>query len=246
MRFTRIILSIVFVLFASTTIEAKHDKSEKSEKSAKSKKILVCHVGSKLGSQGETYMQNPDCEIPVGWEGKYECPDAGKVDLISVSANAKHIGNAKHTFLDAEGFLWEDYPPEGDLVGDDPLDFEEGAVAGIDRGCELEQALTCPCWSSFSASSLLSFVDPCSIPDGSMVRGSSPSHVTMDLYHDTPPFDLHSYIDVRLPPYIDPGTCAIAGPQVDVFMLLPDTEAAAQCYAEAAAVYSQTGFVCPD
>ncbi len=128
MRFTRIILSIVFVLFASSAF------AEKSEKIKKEKpgKILVCHVGSEEGPDG----------------------DALKVDLISVSPKSKHIGNAEHSFLDAEGFLWEDYSPE-DGIGDDPLDFEEGDVPGIDRGCELDTVSDCPCNASNPAGAVL-------------------------------------------------------------------------------------------
>ena len=77
MYFTRILLSIVFVLFASTALAAKPDK------------ILVCHVGNELGSMGETYMDNPDCIIPPEWVGDYMCPDEGKIDLILVSKKTK-------------------------------------------------------------------------------------------------------------------------------------------------------------
>ena len=138
MYFTRIILSIVFVLFASAALAAKPDKT------------LVCHVGSQLGSMDETYQDIPDCTIAPEWIGDpadYICPDAGKVDLILVSPKAKHIGNSAHSFLDAENYLWEDYSPE-EGVGDEAADFEEGDVTGIDRGCELDEPASCPCWSS--------------------------------------------------------------------------------------------------
>jgi hypothetical protein len=131
MYFTKILLSIVFVLFASTALAGKPENT------------LVCHVGNELGSDGETYMENPDCIIPGDWVGEaedYICPDAGKIDLILVSKKAKHIGNAAHAFLDSEDFLWEDYPPE-EGIGDDPADFEEGEAVGIDRGCELLEEL---------------------------------------------------------------------------------------------------------
>ena len=98
----------------------------------------------------ETYQDNHDCTIAPEWIGDpadYICPDAGKVDLILVSPKAKHIGNSAHSFLDAENYLWEDYSPE-EGVGDEAADFEEGDVTGIDRGCELDEPASCPCWSS--------------------------------------------------------------------------------------------------
>ena len=141
MYFTRILLSIVFVLFASTALAAKPGK------------ILVCHVGNELGSSEETYQDNPDCTIPPEWVGDhadYICPDAGKIDLILVSTKAKHLGNPAHSFEDDTGYLWEDYLPE-DGVGDEAADFEEGDAPGIDRGCELlEENLACPCWDGWT------------------------------------------------------------------------------------------------
>lgn len=124
-------MSLVFVLIASNALAAKPAKT------------LVCHVGNALGSNDETYQQNPDCTIPSDWPGDssdYKCPDAGKVDLISVSKKAKHLGNPSHSYEDDTGYLWEDYEPE-EGIGDDPADFEEGDVVGIDRGCELEEHL---------------------------------------------------------------------------------------------------------
>jgi hypothetical protein len=124
MYFTRILLSIVFVLFASTALAKKPAK------------ILVCHVGNELGSMGETYMDNPDCTIPPEWVGDpvdYMCPDAGKIDLILVSQKAIHIGNESHSF-DGDS----DYAPVLADVGDDPADFEDNSTPldGIDDGCE--------------------------------------------------------------------------------------------------------------
>ena len=151
MHIIRIILVIVFVFYASSALAKKPEK------------ILVCHVGSELGSSGETCQENPDCTIPTEWIGDpadYECPDAGKVDLISVSNDAKHIGNPAHKFLDAEGFLWEDYLPE-EGVGDDPADFDNGDADGIDNGCDLEPEplLTCPCWNTYSRTGLISAIN---------------------------------------------------------------------------------------
>lgn len=133
MRIARLILFLIFVLFASAALAAKPENT------------LVCHVGNELGSNGESYLDNADCDIlpPYGGDpADYICPDAGKIDLISAPPNAKHIGNAAHSFLDAESYLWEDYAPE-DGVGDDPADFEEGDVVGIDRGCELATLPNC-------------------------------------------------------------------------------------------------------
>ena len=46
---------------------------------AKKEKILVCHVGNQLGSDGATYLENPDCTPPDGYTvDDYVCPDAGK------------------------------------------------------------------------------------------------------------------------------------------------------------------------
>ena len=129
MRIARLILFLIFVLFTSAALAAKPEKT------------LVCHVGNELGSSGETYQDNPDCTIPVEWVGDpadYICPDAGKVDLILVSKKAKHINNPSHSFEDDTGYLWEDYAPE-EGIGDDPADFEEGDLVGIDRGCEMEE-----------------------------------------------------------------------------------------------------------
>ena len=117
------IIAVGMFMTASTALAAKPDKT------------LVCHVGSELGSNDESYQDNPDCTIPVGWVGDYNCPDAGKVDLISVSQNAKHIGNPAHYFMDSDTFEWEDYSPE-EGVGVNPADYEEGEVIGIDAGCE--------------------------------------------------------------------------------------------------------------
>lgn len=96
-------------------------------------KILVCHVGSTLSSADETYMENQDCTPPEGWEGEFTCPDAGKIDLILVPPNAKHIGNATHAY---DGI--EDYAPLIADAGSNPADFEDNTqpADGIDDGCE--------------------------------------------------------------------------------------------------------------
>jgi hypothetical protein len=140
MYFTRILLSIVFVLFASTALAAKPHKT------------LVCHVGNELSSMGETYMENPDCTIPGDWVGDFTCPDAGKIDLILVSSKAKHIGNEAHSFGGDS-----DYAPLLADVGDDPADFEDNTEPrdGIDDGCETEELLTCPCWNTYTEAELV-------------------------------------------------------------------------------------------
>jgi len=131
MKFTKILLSVVLTLFASTVLAAKPAQE------------LVCHVGSTFGPEGQVY--DPEC-VP---SEEYDCSaDAGKVDLISVSKKAKHIvddvPNPSHYFMDDTGFEWMDYyPDEG--VGDSPLDFEDNNVDGIDDGCELEEEVQCPC-----------------------------------------------------------------------------------------------------
>ena len=150
MRLSRLILFLIFVLFASAALAAKPEKS------------LVCHVGSDRGSADQAYLDNIDCTPTEGWDvevsGEFNCPEAGKVDLILVSTKAKHVGNPSHSF-DDDGYLWEDYTPE-DGIGDDPADFEEGDVLGIDRGCELPEVnLACPCWSDFTPSEFVSIVD---------------------------------------------------------------------------------------
>jgi len=134
----QLIAAIALLLIGSSALAAKTDT------------ILVCHVGNELGSQGETYMENPDCAIPEWWVEDYKCPDAGKIDLILVSENAKHIGNPKHAFLDDEDYA----PLEG--VGEDPADFEDLTVPpdGIDDGCEMEVEDTCPCFNAEEANAV--------------------------------------------------------------------------------------------
>jgi len=234
MYFTRILLSIVFVLFASTALAAKPSK------------ILVCHVGNGLGSSEETYQDNPDCTIPPEWVGDpadYICPDAGKIDLILVSTKAKHIGNPAHYFEDDTGYPWADYSPE-DGVGDDPADFEEGDVVGIDRGCELEEeTLLCPCWSTYTASQLVQALnaDPATSPNCFIDQNDPPEGANaFDNYDVTP---LINAINTDLLGGI--RTCGLttsAGQIDDQFL----SEAnGARCVAEAATVISQITW-CPD
>ena len=130
MKLLQTVFVFALMLFVSTGFAAKKEKT------------LICHVGNEVGPSGEVY--DPTC-VPDEF---YDCSaDAGKIDLIAVTKNAKHIGNPAHYFMDSTGFEWEDYSPE-DGVGVDPADYEEGDVIGIDVGCELpEENFTCPCWS---------------------------------------------------------------------------------------------------
>ena len=51
---------------------------------AKQEKTLICHVGNELGSDGATYLENPDCTPPESDTAEdHVCPDAGRVDQIA-------------------------------------------------------------------------------------------------------------------------------------------------------------------
>jgi len=141
MYLTRILLSIVFVLFASTALAAKKEKD------------LICHVGNEEGPAGETYLDDPGCTLTE--ENGYFCPDAGKIDLILVPANAKHIGNPTHAY---EGI--PDYVPFKEEAGGNPLDFEDGNGDGIDDGCEPDDyQLTCLCWDNYKLSEFVTLLN---------------------------------------------------------------------------------------
>jgi hypothetical protein len=141
MYLTRILLSIVFVLFASTALAAKKEKD------------LICHVGNEEGPAGETYLDDPGCTLTE--ENGYFCPDAGKIDLILVPANAKHIGNPAHAY---EGI--PDYVPFKEEAGGNPLDFEDGNGDGIDDGCEPDDyQLTCLCWDNYKLSEFVTLLN---------------------------------------------------------------------------------------
>ena len=151
MKLLQTVFVFTLMLFVSTGFAAKKEKT------------LICHVGSELGSNDESYQDNPNCDVLPPYDGDpadYICPDAGKVDLIAVSKNAKHIGNPAHYFMDSGGFEWEDYLPEED-VGDEAADFEDANFDGIDDGCELEVPQTCPCWTADEIASIDGFA-----PDG--------------------------------------------------------------------------------
>jgi len=98
--------------------------------------VLICHIGSKEGPGGETYLDDSTC-VPSRQNG-YFCPDAGKVDLIVVATVSKHLGNPKHAY---DGL--SDYKPADVGAGGDSTEDNNGN--GIDDGCEPLQE--CPCWA---------------------------------------------------------------------------------------------------
>ena len=122
-------LALIFLLFASTAV-------------AKQQKTLICHVGNELGSDGATYLENPDCTPPEGYTAEnYVCADAGKVDLLVVAKAHKHLENESH--------FWDglsDYEPTE--VGASGQGTEDSNGDGIDDGCE-PAAAACPCWAEF-------------------------------------------------------------------------------------------------
>ncbi|MGD2128166.1 MAG: hypothetical protein PVJ33_16405 [Lysobacterales bacterium] len=115
------------LLFATSGLAASQDK------------VLVCHVGSKAGPNGETYLDDPDC-VP-GEDNDYFCPDAGKIDLIVVpeKAASSHLGDPGHEW---DGI--EDYEPLA--LGASGEGTEDADGDGIDEGCEPPSA--CPCWDA--------------------------------------------------------------------------------------------------
>ena len=127
MRVLRAIFLCSLMLVATTAV-------------AKKEKDLICHVGNELSSIGETYMQNPDCTPPELWDteldGEFICPDAGKIDLISVASANKHLNNPSHAFGNDS-----DYRPEDKFAsGEGKEDSDDN---GVDDGCE---PIVCPCW----------------------------------------------------------------------------------------------------
>jgi hypothetical protein len=134
MYLTRILLSIVFVFFASTALAAPPEKT------------LLCHVGNEVGPGGEDYFDDPGC-VPHD-DNDWFCPDAGKIDLIEVAKPAKHLANAAHSY---DGI--SDYLP-GD-IGASGLGDEDSNGDGVDDGCEPPVRLACPCWSSYTESEVV-------------------------------------------------------------------------------------------
>ena len=96
---------------------------------AKQEKELVCHVGSEVGPgpDFDDYLDDPGC-IPIE-ENNYFCPDAGKIDLISVAKASKHLGKPSHMY---DGI--SDYTPEEVYASGDSKEDSNGD--GIDDGCE--------------------------------------------------------------------------------------------------------------
>ena len=84
MKFIQIAVGCTLILFALTGFAAKKEK------------LLICHVGNDVGPGGEVYLDDPGC-IPDS-TNNYFCPDAGKIDLIMVPENSKHLGNNSHSF----------------------------------------------------------------------------------------------------------------------------------------------------
>ena len=80
MRLSRLILFLIFVLFTSAALAAKSDKT------------LVCHVGNQLGSNGETYQENAECDIEPPYIGDHEpaLNDAERMKSRTQAADAKH------------------------------------------------------------------------------------------------------------------------------------------------------------
>ena len=95
-------------------------------------KVAICHVGTEVGPNGETYLDDPGCHPTE--ENGYFCPNAGKVDLIYVGNARGHIGSdtkpSKHAF---EGV--SDYEPSNVDVAFANMDIDQD---GIDEGCEIE------------------------------------------------------------------------------------------------------------
>ena len=114
---------------------------------AKPEKNLICHVGNEVGPGGEVYLDDPGC-MPHE-DNSYFCPDAGKIDLIEVAKQAKHLGNDAHSY---DGI--SDYQP-GEL-GASGEGKEDSDDNGIDDGCEPpDLLLTCPCWNTYTEAELV-------------------------------------------------------------------------------------------
>ena len=122
MKTTKIVIALTFMMFATTTLADRQDK------------MPICHVGTELGPNNETYFDDPDC-VP---SDTVSCPDAGKIDLIFVANPANHLGNPNHEF---DGF--SDYDPIAEGASGEGKEDSNGD--GIDDGCEISEP--CPCWN---------------------------------------------------------------------------------------------------
>jgi hypothetical protein len=218
MYFTRILLSIVFVLFASTALAGKPEKPEKPDKT------LICHVGNEVGPGGEDYLDDPGC-VPIDDNG-YFCPDAGKIDLIEVAKAHKHLNNPSHGY---DGI--SDYLP-GD-VGASGEGNEDGSGDGIDDGCETaEELLTCPCWDGFTETELVAA--PNARPVTTPRCEVSPTFVFANDTEDSDP-QIAAYIE-----WENGNECILdlGSGRVNLKNLQDDLGIA--CYLEAAAAISQS------
>ena len=116
MNMIRFTLAFAILLLAVPALEARQEKT------------VICHVGSEEGPNGETY--DPNC-IPTD---DFDCPDAGKIDLIEVANPRKHLGTearpTRHTWDGISDY--EPYELGASGIGsedDDDSDY-------IDEGCE--------------------------------------------------------------------------------------------------------------
>ena len=98
-------------------------------------KEAICHVGTEVGPNGETYLDDPGCH--PNEENNYFCPDAGKVDLIYVGNIRGHMPEhdpERHSFNGrSDGYAVAPDAPNAnvDIDGD-----------GIDEGCEVQPVCT--------------------------------------------------------------------------------------------------------
>jgi hypothetical protein len=115
---------------------------------AKAPKVLVCHVSGD-----------------------------GEINLILVSANSNHLGNAKHNF---EGLT--DYEPA--TIGASGEGTEDIDGDGIDEGCEPPEGVACPCWET---SDLMAVTEANFAPEFSCESGSFlPFAATIETYDNEP------------------------------------------------------------
>lgn len=124
-KLIQIIFACTLMFIATTALAAKQEK------------VLICHVGNEMGPNGEVYLDDPGC-IPHE-DNNYFCPDAGKIDLISIAKVSKHLGNPSHEYDGISDYLPADVGASGEGSEDSNGD-------GIDDGCEPPE--TCPCWTA--------------------------------------------------------------------------------------------------
>lgn len=98
-------------------------------------KVAICHVGTEVGPNGETYHDDPGCH--PNEENNYFCPDAGKVDLIYVGNVRGHMPEhdpERHSFN-----CRSDSYAVDPTVANANVDTDGN---GVDEGCELRPV--CP------------------------------------------------------------------------------------------------------